>query len=140
MAIMSKKEILEALNANPVCAFATVEGKKPHVRYLAMIKADESGLIFQAWTLKDVHQQIVKNPEVALSFNTKDGKQIRVCGRVEIVNDMSLKQEVVAKRPFMKPIIDEKGWDVAAIYRIKGKACVWGGPKENFTPKTWVDL
>jgi pyridoxamine 5'-phosphate oxidase len=140
MAIMSKNEILEALNANPVCAFATAEGKKPHVRYFAMVKAEESGLIFQAWTLKDVHQQLVKNPEVELCFNTKDGKQIRIAGRVEIVNDISLKQEVVAKRPFMKPIIDEKGWDVATIYRVKGQASVWGGPKENFTPKTWVDL
>ena len=140
MAIMSKKEILEALNANHTCAFATVEGKKPHVRYLAMVKADESGLIFQSWTLKDIHKQIVENPEVELSFNIGDGKQIRVSGRVEIVDDIALKQEVAAQRPFMKPIIDEKGWDVATIYRVQGKASVWGGSKENFVPKTWVDV
>jgi pyridoxamine 5'-phosphate oxidase len=139
MTIMSKKEILEVLNANPVCSFATTEGKKPHVRGMAMIKADEKGLIFQSWTLKDVHQQIMKNPEVELCFNTKDGKQIRISGRAEIVDDMALKQEVVALRPFMKPIIDEKGWDVVAIYRIGGKASIWER-KDNFTPKTYVNI
>ena len=140
MTTMSKKEILAALNANPVCYFATVEGNKPHVRGMAMVKADESGLIFQSWTLKDIHQQIVNNPAVELCFNTKDGKQIRISGQAEIVNDMALKEEVVAQRPFMKPIIDEKGWNAATIYRIKGKACVWGSPKENFTPKSWVEI
>jgi pyridoxamine 5'-phosphate oxidase len=133
---MSKKEILAALNANPTCYFASVEGNKPHVRGLAMVKADENGLIFQSWTLKDVHQQILKNPEVELCFNIKDGKQIRVSGWAEIVDDMALKQEVVVQRPFMKPIIDEKGWDVATVYRVKGRAFVWGR-KDNFAPKSY---
>jgi len=136
---MSKKEILAALNANPICHFATVEGSKPHVRGMAMVKADENGLIFQGWTLKDMHHQIMKNPEVELCFNTKDGKQIRVSGRAEIVDDMSLKQEIVAQRSLMKPIVDEKGWDVVAIYRIRGKASVWER-SDNFTPKAYVEI
>jgi pyridoxamine 5'-phosphate oxidase len=137
--IMSKKEILAALNANPVCHFATVEGKIPHVRGMAMVRADESGLLFQGWTLKEMHQQILKNPQVELCFNTKDGKQIRVSGRVEILNDMALKQEIAAQRPFMKPTIDEKGWDVVAVYRIRGKASVWERA-DNFSPKTGVKI
>src|SRR5271157_1408821 len=139
MAVMTKSEILAALNANPNCYMATVEGNKPHVRGMGMVKADEKGIIIQSWTLKDIHQQIVKNPEVELCFNTKDGKQIRVSGRAKIVNDMAVKQEIVAQRPFMKPTIDDKGWDVVTVYRIKGKAMVWER-KDNFAPKTYVDL
>ena len=139
MAVMSKSEILAALNANPNCHMATVEGNKPHVRGMGMVSADEKGIIIQSWTMKDIHQQIVKNPEVELCFNTKDGKQIRVSGRAEIVNDMAIKQDIVAKRPFMKPTVDEKGWDVVTVYRIKGKAQVWER-KDNFAPKTYIDL
>ena len=139
MAVMSKSEILAALNANPNCHMATVEGNKPHVRGMGMVSADEKGIIIQSWTMKDIHPQIVKNPEVELCFNTKDGKQIRVSGRAEIVNDMAIKQDIVAKRPFMKPTIDEKGWDVVTVYRIKGKAQVWER-KDNFAPKTYIDL
>ncbi|MBN1189237.1 MAG: pyridoxamine 5'-phosphate oxidase family protein [Dehalococcoidales bacterium] len=138
---MTKAEILAAMNANPMCHLATVEGNRPHVRGMGMYKADESGIYFQAWKVKDLHQQIVDNPEVELCFNTKDGKQIRVSGRFEILEDLELKKEVEAKRTFITPIIKEKGgYDVVAIYRLKkGQATVWT-MAENFAPKTYVEL
>ena len=138
---MTKAEILEALNANPSCHLATVEDNKPHVRGMGMYKADETGIYFQAWKIKDIHNQIVKNPNVELCFNTKDGKQIRVSGKFEIVDDLAVKKEVEAKRPFMTKLIQEKGgYDVVAIYRLKqGKACVWS-MAENFNPKIYIEL
>ncbi len=140
MAAMTKAEILAALNANPVAWVATVEGNKPHVRGLQMHKADESGIYFQAWKIKDIHKQIVKNPEVELAFSTKDGKQIRVSGRFDIVEDLALKKEVEGKRPFMTPTIKEKGYDVVSIYRLQhGKAVVWT-MADNWVPKTYIDL
>jgi pyridoxamine 5'-phosphate oxidase len=141
MAAMTKVEILAALNANPACYMATGEGKKPHVRGMGMVKADENGIIFQCWKIKDLHKQVVANPEVELCFNTKDGKQIRVSGRIEIVEDLAMKKEIEAKRTFMTPIIKANGgYDVVAIYRIKnGKAMVWT-MAQNFDPKTYVEL
>lgn len=138
---MTKAEILEAINANPTAYVATVEGNKPHVRGMGMHKADDTGIYFQAWKIKDIHKQIEKNPEVELCFNTKDGKQIRISGRFEIVEDLALKKEVEAKRPFMTPIIAAKGgYNVVAIYRLrKGKAQVWT-MADNFAPKTYVEL
>ncbi len=138
---MTKSEILAAINANPIAHVATVEGNKPHVRGMGMYKADETGIYFQAWKIKDVHKQVEKNPEVELCFGTKDGKQIRISGRFEIVEDLALKKEVEAKRTFMTPIIKEKGgYDVVAIYRLKnGKAQVWS-MAENFAPKTYIQL
>jgi pyridoxamine 5'-phosphate oxidase len=140
MTTMTRAEILAAINANPTAYVATVEGDRPHVRAMGMYKADETGIYFQAWKIKDVHKQIEKNPNVELCFNTKDGKQIRISGKFEIVEDMALKKDVEAKRPFMTPTIKEKGYDVVAIYRLKnGKACVWT-MAENFVPKTYIDI
>jgi uncharacterized pyridoxamine 5'-phosphate oxidase family protein len=138
---MTKAEILAAVNANPIAYVATVEGNKPHVRGMQMHKADETGIYFQAWKAKDIHKQIEKNPEVELCFNTKDSGQIRVSGRFEIVEDLALKKEVEGKRPFMTPIIKEKGgYDAVAIYRLrKGKATIWT-MGANFVPKTYVEL
>jgi pyridoxamine 5'-phosphate oxidase len=137
---MTRSEILAFINANPMCHVATIENNKPHVRALGMHKADESGIYFQVWKLKDIHNQLVKNPEVELCFNSPSA-QVRISGKMELVEDMALKQECVGKRPFMKPIIESKGgWDIVAMYRMKkGKAFVWTR-ETNFDPKTYVDI
>jgi len=137
---MTKAEIIELINKNPTSYMATVEGNKPHVRGMGIYSADENGIIIQTWTMKDIHQQILNNPEVELCFNdTKAGIQVRVSGRVEIIQDLDLKKKVVEKRPFMKPTVEEKGYGVVALYRLKGKATVWT-MATNFEPKTYIDL
>jgi pyridoxamine 5'-phosphate oxidase len=137
---MTKAEIIAAIKESPMCHLATVEGNKPHVRGMGVLKIDETGIYFQSWTLKDLDKQIKKNPEVEICFNTKDMKQIRVAGRFEILDDLALKKEAEAKGPFMTPVIKEKGYDVVAIYRMaKGKACVWS-METNFAPKTYIEL
>jgi uncharacterized pyridoxamine 5'-phosphate oxidase family protein len=138
---MTRKELFEAINSAGLAYLATVEGDKPHVRGMGMYKADDSGIYFQAWKIKDVHNQIAKNPNVELCYNTKDGKQIRIAGKFEILEDLALKKDVESQRPFMTPIIKEKGgYDVVAIYRMAhGKACVWT-MAENFAPKTYIEF
>jgi pyridoxamine 5'-phosphate oxidase len=138
---MTKAEVLAAINEARTAYMATVEGDKPHVRGMGMVKADETGIYFQAWKMKDVHKQIEKNPNVELCYATKDGKQIRVSGKFEIVEDLALKKEIEAKRPFVTPIMKEKGgYDIMAVYRMKhGKALVWT-MADNFAPKTYIDL
>jgi pyridoxamine 5'-phosphate oxidase len=137
---MTKTEILKLIKANPTSFMATVEGNKPHVRGIGIFDADEDGIIIQTWTLKDIHQQILKNPDVELCFNdTKAGIQVRVSGRAEIINDLDFKKRVVDKRPFMKPTVEKKGWDVVALYRVKGRATVWT-MAANFETKAYVDL
>jgi len=137
---MTKTEILKLIKANPTSFMATVEGNKPHVRGISIYDADENGIIIQTWTIKDIHRQILNNPEVELCFNDmKAGIQVRVSGRAEIIDDLAFKKEVVEKRPFMKPTVGKKGWEVVALYRVKGKATVWT-MAANFEPKTYIDL
>ncbi len=137
---MTRSEILAFINANPMCHLATSEDNKPHVRALGMYKADDTGIYFQVWKLKDVHKQLMKNPEVELCFNSPSA-QVRISGRMELVEDMALKQECVEKRPFVKSIIESKGgWDIVAMYRMKhGKAVVWTR-ETNFDPKVYIDI
>jgi pyridoxamine 5'-phosphate oxidase len=142
MATMTKAEILALLKANPIGWLATVEGNKPRVRAMGMYRIDEEGIVFQSWTIKDVGKQLMKNPEVEICFNDlKGGTQVRVSGKVELIQDKALKEEWLAKRPMMKPMVEARGgMDVVAMFHLKkGKATVWT-MAANFDPKTYVEL
>jgi pyridoxamine 5'-phosphate oxidase len=137
---MDKKEILDFLNANPDCFVATVEGNKPHVRAIGMVKADEDGIIIETGTFKDFYKQMVANPNVELCFyNAKDGIQIRVSGAVEPVDDLELKKEIVVQRPFLKERIAKGGYEAMGVFRLKGQAYVWSFKTGN-EPKKYVQM
>jgi pyridoxamine 5'-phosphate oxidase len=137
---MNKSEILAFLNANPTCYLATVEGKQPRVRAMGMVKADENGIIIETGTFKDVYKQMSANPNVELCFyNAKDGIQIRVSGAVKPVDDLKLKKEIVAQRPFLKERIAKGGYEAMGVFRLKGQAYVWSF-QTAAEPKKYVQL
>jgi len=140
---MNKTEIMGFLNANPIFHLATIEGDKPHVRGMYLYQADENGILFHTGKMKDLHKQLIVNPNVEMSFN--NGKfenliQVRISGTVELVEDIGLKKEIVEKRPFLKPWVERDGFGSLAVYRIrKGMAVVWS-MNANFAPKEPVEL
>ena len=101
----------------------------------------ERGIIFQTWTKKDLHGQLLKNPQVELCYAIKDGSQIRISGKLELVDDIALKKEIEAKRPFMTAFIQQfGGYGVVAIWVLKkGQAQIWT-MKENFAPKSYIEI
>jgi len=137
---MTKEEIIAFMNANRDSYMATVEGNKPHVRGMGIVKADENGIIIQTSTYKDIYKQLSANPNVELCFhNAKQGIQVRVSGAVEPVDDRELKDEIIVQRPFLKSQIEKNGYEAIVVYRLKGKATVWT-MKTNFDPKTYIQL
>lgn len=139
---MNKKEVLEFLNANKVCHLATVEEGAPRVRAVAILKADEDGILFQTWKGKDLGKQLDRNPEVELCFNNDDEntqiRQLRVRGMVEPVEDAAAKEQVLVIRPHFRKSIED-GHEMV-IYRLKkGLAHIWT-PQKNFEPKAFIDL
>ena len=137
---MNKAEIIEFMNATHACYFSTVEGNKPHVRAIGIVKADEDGIIIQTGTYKDIYKQLSANHNVELCFhNAKDGIQVRVSGAVEPLDDLELKKEIVEERKFLKPIVEKEGYEAIVVYRLKGMATVWSF-KTNLDPKTYVQL
>ncbi len=140
---MNRSEIFEFLNANPAFYLATVEDNRPHVRGMLMYRADENGIIFHTGKGKDLHRQLTQNPHVEMAFNNGSFEnliQIRVSGTAELVEDIELKKEIVSKRDFLKPWVEQTGYEPFAVYRVKkGVATVWT-LKTNFSPKEHVQL
>lgn len=140
---MNKSEIFGFLNANPVFHLATIEGDKPRVRGMLLYSADENGIVFHTGKMRDLHKQLTENPNVEMSFNNGSDEnliQIRVSGTVELVEDLELKKEIVQKREFLKPFVEQMGYEPLAVYRLKnGTASVWA-MKTNLAPKKFVEL
>lgn len=140
---MNKIEIFEFLNTNPEFHLATVAGNKPHVRGILLYRADENGIIFHTGKMKDLHKQLIENPHVEMCFNNGNFEnliQIRVSGTVELIEDIELKKEIVHRREFLKPWVEQMGYEFLAVYRMKnGVATIWS-ITTNFAPKEFIEL
>jgi pyridoxamine 5'-phosphate oxidase len=141
---MNKKEILDFITKNPIAYMATAEDNKPHVRGMGTYKADENGIVFSMQAVKDVYKQIEKNPEVELCYFA-NGVQVRVTGKFDIWKKMTdtQKKEMLKIRPFLKPQVDEYGWDFVKVMTLKNaKATVldMSKPMVPGAPKEWITL
>lgn len=138
---MTRSEILEFVNKNPVFFLATQDSEQPHVRGMMVVKADEKGILFSTGKPKDLFRQLIANPLVEMCFySTEENKQIRISGKVELVEDLDVKKDVVEKFPFLKTVVEKEGYDVLAPFYLRGgKALVWT-METNFAPKEYIDL
>lgn len=140
---MTRKEILEFLNSNPIFHIATADGDTPHVRGMLLYRADENGIVFNTGKIKDLYRQLNKNPRVELCFNNgifENLIQVRIAGTVEALDDLDLKKEIVAKREFLRPWVEKVGYDQLAVYVLKnGQATVWT-MATNTDPKEYIQL
>jgi len=136
---MKSNEILAFISQNPKGCLGTVDGQAPRVRFMDTFRADENGLIFYTSKKKSVFQEIIKNPQVEVCYFAKD-TQIRVRGLIEIIEDLKLKKEIVAKRPFLAPFYkQDEDYQNMGLLRLKGTATLWN--LQNLTAKpTVIDL
>jgi uncharacterized pyridoxamine 5'-phosphate oxidase family protein len=138
---MTKKEILQFCNDNPLCYLATSEKNKPHVRAMRMYRADEKGIIFQTVDGKDLPKQLMENPNVEVCFfNLEKNLQVRISGKATLIEDDELKKEIAEKRPFLKPWIKEKGFKAIPIFRIVDCVAYTWTMEVNLLPKQYVNL
>jgi pyridoxamine 5'-phosphate oxidase len=140
---MTPQEIFDFMNKNQVCHLATIEGNKPRVRGMMMYRADSNGIVFHTGVTKDVFKQLQKNPDVELCFSNNQMEnmvQIRVHGTAVLENDKKLKEEIVANRPFLKPIVEKFGYETLAVFRVQNlSATVWT-MATNLAPKEYIKL
>lgn len=135
---VDKKEILTFITKSRVGYLGTVDGVAARVRGMDTYRADEDGLIFYTGKIKDVFKQITKNSEVEVCYFA-NGIQVRVRGKVEIIEDLMLKKEIVENRPFLKPFYKNGGYEAMGVFRLKGKATIWT-MKDLGKPTTFIDL
>lgn len=144
---MTRQEVFDLLNSNPVFFLATMEGSQPRVRGMLLYRADSSGIIFHTGTMKDVFQQITKNARAEMCFNDfARNIQVRVSGELELVDDNNLKDEISEHptREFLKDWKEngvlEDFYEILAVFRMRnGVATIWT-LETNFEPKSKISL
>jgi len=129
---MNFQDCIKFANEGHSCFLATVEGDQPRVRAFGLWFADETGIYFQTETSKAVYQQLKHNNKVEACFYAPDpgsgvGKQMRIKGEIEFIDDIALKTKVLEERPFLKAFGIEKPEDpLLGVFRIyKGEAFFW---------------
>jgi len=138
---MNKTEIIAFINQNPRCHLATTEDGQPHCRMVLLYSADDNGIVFHTGKMKDLHNQLSENQKVKFCFSDLEkGIQVRVLGVAKLDEDLELKKEIVSKRDFLKPMIENIGYESFAVYRVVNcKAQVWT-METNFAPKEYIEL
>ena len=137
----SKNEIYEFINENPYFHLASLEGDQPRVRTILLYRADENGIIFHTGAQKDLFKQLGNNPRVEMCFNNyQDNIQVRITGITELVDDLAIKKEIVNERDFLKPFIEESGYEMLAVYRVKDCVATIWTMANNLEPKKYIEL
>lgn len=138
---MTKEDIIKFVNENLACYFATAENNQPHVRGMRAYRADENGIIFHTGNMKDLYKQINSNPLVEICFfDQNSNTQIRVKGKVIIKDDIELKKEIVEARPFLKPLIEKKGYDMLIVFQVADCIAHAWTLETNLSPKEYISL
>jgi pyridoxamine 5'-phosphate oxidase len=140
---VTQKEILEFINKNMSCTLATCVNNRPHVRGMWMYRADEKGIIFHTGAMRALYKQLLNNPTIELCFHNGDSQnlvQVRVSGIAVPESDSKLREEIISKRPFLKPIVAQHGQESIVVFRVKEMvATVWSMAK-NLEPKECVSI
>ncbi len=123
---MQKNEIIEFIRNNPLFFLASCDEEQARVRGIMMHSIDELGnIVFSTGKNKSMYQQLIKNKNVECCFYANN-TQIRVQGDLIESDNLALKKEIVADRPFMQSWIDAAGYEVMAVFILTNcKATVW---------------
>jgi uncharacterized pyridoxamine 5'-phosphate oxidase family protein len=125
---MTREEVLDFVRRNTASAMATVENGQPRVRHMDTPVVDGNGLTFLTGANKSVCRQLLENPDVELCYwGREDGRQIRIRGRMEHLEDEDLKKDIVENRfVFLKPVAEKYGWAAFSLFRLgSGEVRVW---------------
>jgi len=117
------KEIQEFLKEAEVYYLATIDGDKPRVRPFGTAEIFEDHLYIQTGKKKDVYKQIEMNPNVELSA-FKDGKWIRVSGKLIPDDRVEAKKDMLDKNPTLRGMYDENDDNTIVLYFENGVATI----------------
>jgi pyridoxamine 5'-phosphate oxidase len=137
---MDKNEIIDFIRKNPLFFLATCEGDQARVRGIMMYKMDETGnIVFTTGKNKPMYKQLTENPKVELCFYA-DNTQVRITGELVEKDELSLKQEIIESRPFMKPWVDAAGYDVIGVFSLERCVATCWKMESALARKRFVNL
>ncbi len=117
------KEVQEFLKECGVYYLATVEKDQPRVRPFGTAEIFENHLYIETGKKKDVFKQIEENPKVEIC-GFKDGKWIRVSGKLVLDDRIEAKKDMLDKNPDLRNMYDEHDDNTAVLYFESGKAVI----------------
>ena len=121
---MDFSECIQFASENPVCFIATVDGDQPRVRTFLMWFTDESGFYFGTLSPKAVSDQLKTNSKVEVCFYSHGAelpaaKQMRVAGRIEMMDDPTLIQKMAEERAFLSDFAGQPIAPYVEVFRIQ---------------------
>ena len=117
------KEVQEFLKECGVYYLATVEGDQPRVRPFGTAEIFEEHLYIQTGKKKDVFKQISENNNVEICA-FKDGKWIRVTGKLVLDDRVEAKKDMLDKNPSLRGMYNELDDNTAVLYFESGEAVI----------------
>jgi len=109
---------LEFLRKIKSVAFATTDGKNPHVRIADVMLVEEDKLYFVVPGGKPFSKQLKKNPRLALVGMDATYKSVRVTGNIEFV-DRSYVDKIFEANPMMNDLYEGEKRYVLEAYCMK---------------------
>ena len=117
------KEVQEFLKECGAYYLATVDKDKPKVRPFGTAEIFEDKLYIQTGKKKDVYKQILANPNVEICA-FKDGKWIRVEGKLIPDDRIEAKKDMLDKNPNLRGMYNENDDNTIVLYFEYGKATI----------------
>ncbi len=117
------KEVQEFLKECGVYYLATVDGNVPRVRPFGTAEIFDNHLYIQTGKSKNVSKQIEKNPNVELCA-FKDGKWIRVAGKLVRDERIEAKKDMLDKNPSLRSMYNENDNNTEVLYFESGEATI----------------
>jgi len=117
------KETQEFLKSAGVYYLATVDGNAPRVRPFGTAEIFEDKLYIQTGKSKDVYKQIEKNPNVEMCA-FKDGKWIRVSGKLIPDDRVEAKKDMLDKNPTLRGMYNENDDNTIVLYFEHAKVTI----------------
>lgn len=118
------KEVYEFLKECKTYYLATVDGTTPRVRPFGTIDLFEDKLYIQTGKSKDVYKQITVNPMVEICA-FKDGKWIRVTGKLIEDNRVEAKRHMLDNYPELRGMYNEADDNTVVLYFESFKATIY---------------
>lgn len=118
------KEVQEFLKEAGVYYLATISDNKPKVRPFGTAEIFDNHLYIQTGKSKDVYKQIENNNNVEVCA-FKDGKWIRISGKLILDDRLEAKKDMLDKNPNLRNMYNENDDNTAVLYFEDATATIY---------------
>jgi len=98
------QKFIDFFNENKCGYLATTEENKPKVRPWSFLFEDNGKIWFLTTNTKKVFKQLQENPYIEFCSLSSDFIHGRLGGKIELCNDLAIKERILAERPMLKDI------------------------------------